>query len=145
MQVIQADQDGTSRGSLFQVGLQLADPPGGDVRLARTIRGTGAAQWLMQRREQGEERHMPAQLIGPAGRQRETLAGRLAGGLAEQQGLPHADVAVNQQNAAQPALRAPEQVPDQLPFGLAAAHGYIPGRLCRPNAHCGEPGHRCPR
>ena len=144
LQVIQADQDRAGRGPLLQVGLQLADPPGGKVRRARAVPGA-AAQRLVQRGEQGEERHVPAELVAAAGGQREALAGRLPGGLAEQQRLPHPRVTVNQQYPAQTALRAPEQLPDQLPFGLAATHGYMPGRLGRPCAHRGAPGHCCPR
>ena len=145
LQVIQADQDRAGRGPLLQVGLQLADPPGGEVGRARAVPGTAAAQWLVQRREQGEERHVPAELVAAAGGQRESLAGRLPGGLAEQQRLPHPRVTVNEQDPAHTALRVPEQPPDQLPFGLAPTHGYMPGRLGRPCAHRGAPGHSCPR
>ena len=132
LQVIQAHQDRSRRGPLFQMRAHLADPPPGRVRQVTIgITGGEPGEWLTQRRAQREERERPAQLVGCSRRQGKTLPRCHADGLAQQQGLAYPRLSLHQHHTASPLLSSPQQVTDYPLLGLTSAHSLIAG-ISRP-------------
>jgi hypothetical protein len=142
LQVIQADQDRSHRGPPFQVGPQSADPPGRRVQQpVRVVPRDEPAQRL-QGGAQGEERDRPAQPVRCPRRQRESLPGCLAYGLAEQPGLADALLALDQDHAAGPPLGAPQHVTNGPPLGITPVHDPAVGGPCGQHGLAADPGRR---
>jgi hypothetical protein len=99
-------------------------PPAGGQRRERL------AQGLPQR----EERYGLTKRIGGADGQRKPEAGRLADGVAQHGRLSNARFPLDQQHAADPALRMQQQVADQSLLSFTSVHGVhaIHDTGCRP-------------
>ena len=129
VQVIQADQDRSRRGSLFEVRPYLGDPPRSRIRQITTgIIGGEPGERLTQGRAQREERDRLAQLVRCSRGQGKAVLRGLVGGVAEQQGLADTRLPVHQHHAASPPLSAPQQVTDHLLFRRTSAQNLPAGR-----------------
>jgi hypothetical protein len=114
LEIIQADQDRSHRGPPLQV------------------RPQGCAR--------GEERDRPPQPVRCPRRQRETLPGCLAYGLAEQPGLADALLALDQDHAASPAPGAPQQLANGPPLRIAPVHDATIGGPYGQHGFPADPG-----
>jgi len=133
VQVIQAHQDRSRRGPLFEVRSDLGHPPRSRSRQATTgIIGAELRGWLAQGRAQREERDRLAQLVRCPRGQGKTQLRRLIGGVAEQQGLADSRLPVHQHQAARPPLSTSQQVTDDLLFGLTSVQHLPAGRPLPP-------------
>ena len=129
VQVIQADQDRSRRGPLFEVRPYLGDPPRSRIRqIAAGVVGGQPGERLAQGRAQREERNRLAQRVRGSRGQRKALVRCLVDGVAEQQGLADARLPVHQHHAASTPLSAPQQVTDHLLLRLMPAHNLAAGR-----------------
>ena len=129
VQVIQADQDRSRRGPLFEVrsylGRSTTQP---HPAITTGIIGGELRGRLAQGRAQREERDRLAQLVRcPRGQGKAQLR-CLVDGVAEQQGLADARLPVHQHHAARPLLSTPQEVADDLLFGRTSVHDLPAGR-----------------
>ena len=128
LQVIQAHQDWSCCGPLFQMRGHLADPPPRRIRqVTLGITGCEPGERLTQRRVQREEWERAAQPVGCARRQGKTQPRCLADGLAQQQRRTYPRLPFHQHHTAHPLLSSPQQVTDYPPLRLTPAHGQIAG------------------
>ena len=131
LQVIQADQDRSHRGALFEVRPDLGDPPRSRIRQIATGIVSG---WPGEPPAQREERDRLAQLVRGSRGQGKALLRALVCGVAEQQGSADARLPVHQQHAASSPLSTPEEVTDDLLFGRASVQ-HIPAGRPLPRLH----------
>jgi hypothetical protein len=102
----------------------LADPPHRRARLPPVVTlGGEPAKRLAQRLPQREERYRLADCVSGADGEGKPESGRRADGVAQERGLSNARFPLNEQHAADPALRAEQQLADQPLLCLASVHG----------------------